>query len=120
MTDLAILKLKSTQHSKIIFIEDLLKEYKLIDKDSKKVQTKLLSFTHFDLELEDDVSYKNRVSLWMDFLTTVYAMFDREPVILTELGGVPSLRHLIGNLFYEGNLPSDTDDLYKVPVVELI
>lgn len=120
MTDLDTLKLRSTQHSKLLFIEDLLKDYNLIKPDSKKVQTNLLSFTHFDLELDKELSYKKRVSLWLDFVTTVYVIFNREPILLTEAGGIPSLKHLIGNLFYEGTLPDEQSDLVKVPEVTLI
>ena len=77
----------------IKFLEDLLKHYGLIEKDSTNFENKLLSFSHLDLEIGG--KYEQSVTVWMDFITTVCVMFGAEPLVLTENGGVPNLRHLL-------------------------
>lgn len=92
---------------KLAFIDELLKYYKLIKEDSMAFKIKQFNFTHMDLELSPEDSYSNRVSLWLDFVTTVYVMFEAEPILLTETEGVPSMRHLLKGLFGFNHCCSD-------------
>ena len=104
---------------KISFLNELLVNYGLLKEDSKALHRKQLEFTHLDLELDNGIEYFKRVALWLDFITTVYVMFDREPIILTETGAVPTVKHLVGNLFNKGNLSFSGDDLEFIPVIEI-
>lgn len=120
MKDINKINENVAKYAKISFLKDLMVEYGLLKEESNKLRDKLLNFTHLDLELEEETKYSKRVSVWLDFITTVYVMFDREPLLLTESDGVPSVRHIIGNLFYWGDLPKDSDMLDGVPLVELV
>jgi hypothetical protein len=81
-------------YSSIKFLEDMLKHYDLLDKDSNKFQDKLLNFNHLDLDMPEG-NYSDRVTAWLDFLATVCVTFEVEPLVLTEGAGVPNIRHLL-------------------------
>lgn len=81
-------------YNSISFIDTMLKHYGLLPQESNILEEKLLNFSHLDIELEKG-EYRDRVNLWLDFVTTLCVAFEVEPLVLTENGGIPNLRHVL-------------------------
>ncbi len=95
MANLEQIKYNIRVQEHFYYIEEALKKYGLIDVESKAFEHKLLQFSYKDIELPDTATHKQRVSLWMNFLTTMCKWFGVEPVLITETGSVPNVYQLV-------------------------